>query len=346
MIDMKPTKTLRFLLGTSLLLASVAVAPAQMLINGAGATFPYPLYSKWFHEYVTVDPSVRFNYQAIGSGGGQRQLLSGTVDFGASDVPMKDEQLQKANGTILHIPTVAGSVVITYNLPGNPVLKLDGQTVADIYLGEITKWNDPRLVALNPGVNLPDQGMLVVHRSDGSGTTGIFTAYLSAISSVWKEKVGADTSVNWPVGLGAKGNQGVAGLIKQSPGGIGYVELIYALQTHQPYAQLKNAEGKFITPSLDSVSAAMATAKIPDDLRFLIVNGPGESAYPIAGCTYLLVYKDLKDHVRPASKAKKIVEFLKWAETDGQKMAAPLDYAPLPESLRQRVLKRIQEIED
>jgi phosphate transport system substrate-binding protein len=341
----KNTPKILTIIGVAALLASCS-SKQETNINGAGATFPYPLYSKWFHDYTTVDPSARFNYQAIGSGAGQRQLLSGTVDFGASDVPMKDEQLAKAPGTILHIPTVAGSVVITYNLPGDPTLKLDGPTVTDIYLGKIKKWNDPRLVALNPGVNLPDQNILVVHRSDGSGTTGIFTAYLSAVSPEWKQKVGSDTSVNWPVGLGAKGNQGVSGLVKQSPGGLGYVELIYALQTKLPYAQLKNAEGHFITPSLESVSAAMATAKIPDDLRFLIVNGPGEKAYPIAGCTYLLVYKDLKKHVSDPVKAKKIVEFLNWAETDGQKMAAPLDYAPLPDSLRERALAKIKEIQD
>ncbi len=343
---MKFTKTTRTLAIASLTLSLAAGASAQMLINGAGATFPYPLYSKWFDAYAKVDPSVRFNYQSIGSGGGQQQLLAGTVDFGASDVPMKDDQLAKAPGAILHIPMVAGSVVITYNLPGDPKLKFDGPTIADIYLGKITKWNDPKIVAMNPGVNLPDENILVVHRSDGSGTTGIFTAYLSAISYDWKEQVGANTSVRWPVGLGGKGNEGVSGQVKQSPGAIGYVELIYALQTQQPYADLKNAEGNFITPSLESVSAAMATAKIPDDLRFLIVNGPGANAYPIAGCTYLLVYKDLKAHVKDAGVAPKIVQFLKWAVTDAQSMATPLDYAPLPNSLQKLALAKIAEIKD
>ena len=335
------------LLSMSIIAAVVTAAAfsanAQMLINGAGATFPYPLYSKWFDAYAKVDPSVRFNYQAIGSGGGQKQLLSGTVDFGASDVPMKDDQMAGAKSPILHIPMVAGSVVITYNLPGDPILKFDGPTVADIYLGKITKWNDPRIQALNPGINLPGEDILVVHRSDGSGTTGIFTAYLSAVSPEWKAKVGSDTSVNWPAGLGGKGNEGVSGQVKQSPGAIGYVELIYALQAKQPYGDLKNAAGNFIRPSLDSVSAAMATAQIPDDLRFLIVNGPGKNAYPIAGCTYLLVYKNLKDQIGQ-DKAGKIVAFLKWAVTGGQVMATPLDYVPLPETLAKLALEKINQI--
>ncbi len=223
--------------------AAGAARADSLVITGAGATFPYPLYSKWFDAYAKVDSSVRFNYQSIGSGGGQNQLLAGTVDFGASDVPMKDSQLAKAKGTILHIPTVAGSVVITYNLPGDPTLKFDGPTVADIYLGKIRKWNDPRLVALNPDAKLPDQDILVVHRSDGSGTTAIFTAYLSAISPAWKQEVGSDTSVKWPVGLGAKGNEGVAGQVKQTPGAIGYVELAYAVQNKLTYAYVKNQAG-------------------------------------------------------------------------------------------------------
>jgi phosphate transport system substrate-binding protein len=322
----------------------VTSASAQVLINGAGATFPNPLYSKWFSEYAKLDPSVQFNYQSIGSGAGQRQLLAQTVDFGASDVPMKDEQLKNAPGKILHIPTVAGAVVITYNLEGNPKLKLDGSTLADIFLGQITKWNDPRIAALNPGVNLPRTDIVVAHRSDGSGTTGIFTAYLNTVSPAWKEKVGSDVSVQWPAGLGGKGNDGVSGLVKQSPGAIGYIELIYALQNKLPIADMKNAAGNFVTPSLDSVTAAMEGAQIPDDLRFMIINPPGDTAYPIGGCTYLLVYEDLKGHIKDPSHATKVVDFLKWAETDGQKLAPALDYAPLPEALRKRVLERIDTI--
>src|SRR5437773_4039902 len=317
-----------------------ATASAQMMINGAGATFPYPIYSKWFDEYAKVDPSVRFNYQSIGSGGGQKQILSQTVDFGASDGPMSDEKLAKAPGKILHIPTVAGAVVITYNLPSNPALKLDGDTIAGMYLGEIKKWNDPKLTALNPGVKLPDQDIVVVHRSDGSGTTFIFTDYLSKISSEWKSKAGNNTSVNWPVGIGGKGNEGVSGQVKQTPGAVGYVELIYAIQNKMPYADVKNSAGEFVKATPDSVTAALATAQIPDDFRFSMTNAPGKDAYPISGATWLLVYEQQKD---PA-KGKKLVAFLKWALTDGEKMAKALDYAPLPDALRERVLKRIQEI--
>jgi phosphate transport system substrate-binding protein len=319
-------------------------ASAQTLINGAGATFPDPLYQKWCDEFKKVDPSVRINYQAIGSGGGQKQMLEQTVDFGASDVPMKDEPLAKAPGKILHLPTVAGAVVITYNLEGNPLLRFDGPVIADIFLGKITQWNDPRIAQLNPGIKLPDADILVAHRSDGSGTTAIFTAYLSDVSPEWKQQVGSDTSVRWPVGLGGKGNPGVAGLVKQSRGAIGYVELIFALQNKLPFADLKNTAGNFVTPSLQSVTAAMSEAQIPDDLRFMIINPPGKKAYPIGGCTYLLVYQDLKDHIKQPSHAPKVVEFLKWAETKGQSMASSLDYAPLPETLRQRVLEKIATI--
>jgi phosphate transport system substrate-binding protein len=320
--------------------AFAAGAQAQMTINGAGATFPYPIYSKWFDEYAKVDPSVRFNYQSIGSGGGQKQILAQTVDFGASDGPMSDENLAKAPGKLLHIPTVAGAVVLSYNLPGNPALKLDGDSIAGIYLGEIKKWNDPKLAALNAGVNLPDQEIVVVHRSDGSGTTFIFTDYLSKLSPEWKSKVGNNTSVNWPAGIGGKGNEGVAGLVKQTPGAIGYVELIYAIQNKMGYADVKNAEGALVKPSLQSITAAMSTAQIPDDFRFSITNAPGRDAYPICGATWLLVYEQQKD---PA-KGKKVIEFLKWALTKGEGMANQLDYAPLPDALRERVLKRVDEI--
>jgi phosphate transport system substrate-binding protein len=330
----------RKILAGALLIGISATASAQMMINGAGATFPYPIYSKWFDEYAKVDPSVRFNYQSIGSGGGQKQILAQTVDFGASDGPMSDANLAKAPGKLLHIPTVAGADVVTYNLPGNPTLKLDSAAIADIFLGKIKKWNDPKLVALNPGVDLPDQEMVVVHRSDGSGTTYIFTDYLSKVSPEWKQKVGNNTSVNWPTGIGGKGNEGVAGQVKQTPGAVGYVELIYAIQNKMPYADVKNAGGNFVKASLDSVTAAMSTAQIPDDFRFSMTNPPGKDSYPIAGATWLLVYKQQKDPV----KGKKLVEFLRWAETQGEQMAKNLDYAPLPSNVQERVLKRISEI--
>jgi len=321
-------------------LLTAAGASAQLLINGAGATFPQPIYTKWFDEYAKVDPSVRFNYQGIGSGGGQKQILSETVDFGASDGPMSDENVAKAPRTLWHIPTVAGADVVTYNLPGNPKLKLDGATLAAIFLGKVTKWNDPAIAGQNSGVSLPSQDILVVHRSDGSGTTYIFVDYLSHVSAEWKAKVGTNTAVDWPTGLGGKGNAGVAGQIKQSPGAIGYVELAYAKQNQLPYADMKNAAGNYITPSLDSVTEALATATIPDDFRFSMVNPPGEKAYPIAGTTWLLVYAQQKDPV----KGQKLVEFLRWAYIDGEKMAAALDYAPLPPSVQQRALARVNSI--
>src|SRR5881628_3196832 len=328
------------ILGLTIALGLSANASAQMMINGAGATFPYPIYSKWFDEYANVDPSVRFNYQSIGSGGGQKQIMAQTVDFGASDGPMSDDNLSKAPGKILHIPTVAGAVVISYNLLGNPALKLDADTIAGIFLGTIKKWNDPKIAATNPGVKLSDKDIVVVHRSDGSGTTFIFTDYLSKVSPEWKSKAGNNTSVSWPTGIGGKGNEGVSGQIKQTPGAIGYVELIYAIQNKMPYADVKNSSGEFITPTLESITAALATAEIPDDFRFSMTNAPGKDAYPICGATWLLVYEQQKD---PA-KGKKLVEFLKWAVKDGEKMAKDLNYAPLPESVQQRVLKRIDEI--
>ena len=333
-------KLILSLLGGGCLLTAQTGAQAQLLINGAGATFPYPIYSKWFDEYAKVDPSVRFNYQSIGSGGGQKQITARTVDFGASDGPMSDENLAKAPGKILHIPTVAGADVIAYNLPGDPKLKLDSDTIVNIFLGNITKWNDPKIAALNPGVNLPDLPVIVVHRSDGSGTTYIFVDYLSSISPVWADSVGKGTSVKWPVGIGGKGNEGVAGQVKQLSGAVGYVELIYAKQNKMPYADVKNAAGNFITPALDSVTAALATAKIPDDFRFSMVNAPGDQAYPISGATWLLVYEQQKD----AAKGKKLVEFLNWSLTKGEGMASSLDYASLPESVQQRVLERIKTI--
>jgi len=328
------------LLGLLLVFGLSATASAQMTINGAGATFPYPIYSKWFDEYAKVDPSVRFNYQSIGSGGGQKQILAETVDFGASDGPMSDDNLAKAPGKLLHIPTVAGADVVAYNLPGDPALRFDADAIAGVFLGQIKKWNDPKLAALNPGVKLPDQEIVVVHRSDGSGTTYIWTDYLSKISPEWKQKVGTNTSVNWPTGLGGKGNEGVAGQVRQTPGALGYVELIYAVQNKMPYADVKNASGEFVKASLESITAALATAQIPDDFRFSITNAPGKNAYPVSGATWLLVYEQQKD----ATKGKKMVEFLKWAETKGEQMAKDLEYAPLPDNLRDRVLKRVDEI--
>jgi phosphate transport system substrate-binding protein len=324
----------------ALLLALPFAFQGQTLINGAGATFPYPLYSKWFDEYVKVDPSVRFNYQSIGSGGGQKQILSQTVDFGASDGPMSDENLAKAPGKILHIPTVAGAVVVVYNLPMHVRLRLDGPLIADIFLGKIRRWNDARIVALNPGVELPGMELVVVHRSDGSGTSYIFTDYVSQVNQEWKIQVGCNTAVKWPVGLGAKGNEGVAGQVKQLPGAIGYIELAYAHQNRLPFADLKNAAGKFITASVESVAAALVTATIPNDFRFSMVNPSGEKAYPMAGATWLLVY----EHQTDAVKGRKLVELLNWALVKGEAFASNLDYAPMPEGVVGRVLQCVKNI--
>ena len=293
---MNCVKTFKNLIATGLAFGIAATASAQMLINGAGATFPYPISSKWFDEYAKTDPAVRFNYQSIGSGGGQKQILAQTVDFGASDGPMSDDNLAKATSKILHIPTVAGADVITYNLPGNPTLNLDGETVANIFLGKITKWNDARIAAANPDAKLPDQDIVVVHRSDGSGTTYIFVDYLSSISKEWEAKVGRGTSVKWPVGLGAKGNEGVTGQVQQLPGTIGYIELAYAVQNHLPYANMKNSAGSYVKASLESVTAALASAKIPDDFRFSMVNPPGEKPIRLParrGCWFMKLKKTL-----------------------------------------------------
>jgi phosphate transport system substrate-binding protein len=334
------------LLACGLLLLSL-LGPAAIsatLINGAGASFPYPIYAKWFSEYQKLHPEVQINYQSIGSGAGIQQFLGKTVDFGASDAPMTDEQLAQAGAPVYHIPTVLGAVVITYNLPGITAdLKLTGPVVADLFLGKIAKWNDPELVKLNPGVKLPDLAVLVSHRSDGSGTTNIFSDYLSKVSPDWKAKVGSGTSLKWPVGLGGKGNEGVSGLVKQTPGCIGYVELIYAENNKLPYAQIKNKAGEFSQPSLASVTAAAdgALKTIPDDFRVSLTDAAGKKAYPISGFTYLLIWKTMPD----AEKATKMVGFLRWAETDGQKFAQPLFYAPLPKSLVSKVEKKIGTIE-
>lgn len=309
-------------------------------ITGAGATFPNPIYQKWFAEYGKANPGVTFNYQAIGSGGGQKQIIEGTVDFGASDGPMDDASLAKAPGKILHIPTVAGAVAITYNLPGVTDLKLDGPTLADIYLGKITKWNDAAIAKQNGGAKLPDTDIAVVHRADGSGTTFIFTDYLANVSPEWKGKVGTKTAVSWPAGVGGNKSDGVTSLVKQTAGAIGYVEQAYATQNKLAVAELKNADGAYVKPTLDGVTAAIATANIPDDFRFSIVNAKGKDAYPIAGATWLLVYEQQKD----AAKGKALVGFLKWALTEGEKTAKGLDYAPLPDAVQKRVLDRVATI--
>ena len=320
----------------------ISVANAAQLITGAGATFPYPLYSKWFAEYQKLDPEAQINYQSIGSGGGIRQFSEKTIDFGATDSPMNDEQISKAPAPLFHIPTVLGAVVIVYNLPGvEKGLKLTADIVADIFLGKITQWTDARITGLNPGIKLPVGALMVVHRSDGSGTTGIFTDYLSKVNSEWKQKVGVGTAVNWPVGLGGKGNEGVAGSVKQTPGSVGYVELIYAENNSLTYAALKNSAGQFILPSLKSVTAAAAGAlkNMPEDFRVSITDPEGKDAYSISGFTYLLVYKTMQ-----GSKGKTIVEFLKWAIHDGQKFAEPLHYAPLPQALVKKVEAKIQQM--
>ncbi len=318
-------------------------AAAQMQLNGAGATFPYPIYSKWFNVYIQVDPNVRFNYQSIGSGGGIKQITEGTVDFGASDGPMTDEQLAAAPGKILHFPTVMGAVVLTYNAEDVATgLKLTPEAIAGIYLGKITKWNDPAIASANAGVTLPPRDIIVVHRSDGSGTSYIFTDYLSKVSRDWNNKVGKGTSVNWPVGLGGKGNEGVTGLVKQTPFSIGYVELIYAKNNDLPIADVKNKGGSFVTPSLESVTAAAAAgaASMPDDFRVSITDAPGGSAYPISGFTWLLVYEKQKD---PA-KGKKLVQFLDWMMHDGQKQASALQYAPLPPQVIAKETAALQKV--
>ena len=321
--------------------AATPTPPAGSALTGAGATFPNPIYSKWFSEY-NKKTGVQINYQSIGSGGGIKQFTEGTVDFGATDGPMTTEQLGAVQGQVLHLPTVMGAVVLTYNLAaaGSTQLKLDGPTIADIFLGKITKWNDRRLVAANTGVSLPNQDIIVVHRSDGSGTSYIFTDYLSKVSAEWKTKVGNANSVNWPAGLGGKGNEGVTQQVKQSDGAIGYVELIYAISNQLSYAQVKNASGAFIVPSLASVTAAAASATFaPDtDFRVSITDAPGADAYPISSFTWLLVKPDMADE----AKGKSLKGFLNWMVTDeAQQMAAELHYAPLPAPVVALVKERI-----
>jgi len=327
--------------------AVLAAAPAlaqKQQINGAGATFPNPIYSKWFSEYNKLHPDVEINYQSIGSGGGIRQLTNETVFFGASDGPMTNEQLSAAPGKILHLPTVLGGVVPIYNIPGVDVeLKFTGKALADIILGRINKWNDPAIAGPNPGVKLPGTDITVVHRSDGSGTTYIFVDYLSKVSPEFRQRVGVATSVNWPAGLGGKGNEGVSGLVKQTPGAIGYVELIYALQNKLDYGTMQSMDGEFVKCSIDTVTAAAgaAAAAMPKDFRVSITNAPGKGVYPISSFTWMLFYETPKDK----AKAKVMVEFMKWALTDGQKYAKDLGYAPLPPNvvnLETEALKRVK----
>lgn len=330
------------------LVCAILALPAlgQTTLNGAGATFPNPMYSKWFSEYHKIHPDVQINYQPIGSGGGIRQVTEGTVDFGASDMPMTDEQLkaadEKLNAKVLNIPTVLGAVVPAYNIPGvTAELKFTPDVLAGIFLGKIKNWNDPAIAKANPGVKFPKLDIVVVHRSDGSGTTFVFTDYLSKVSPEWKGQVGADTSVKWPTGLGGKGNDGVAGSIRQLPGAIGYVELIYAVQNKIAYGSVQNSAGVFIKASLEGVTAAAAShPKMPSDFRVSITNEPGKDAYPISSFTWLLIPQKSKD----SAKGKILADFLNWMVADGQKMTTALDYAALPTSVAAKVKETIKQV--
>src|SRR3989441_3607971 len=313
---------------------------SEVRLQGAGATFPNPLYQKWLSEYGKLNPNIKIDYQSIGSGGGIKQIQARTVDFGASDAPMTDAELKASPGELIHIPTVLGAVVITYNLSGvAKPLRFSPDVIADIFLGKITKWNDARIKADNPDANLPSTDLTVVHRAESSGTSFVFTDYLAKVSAEWKEKVGADKSPKWPVGQGGKGNEGVTGQIKQQPNTIGYVELAYAVQNKLPVAVIKNASGKFIEPSIYAVTAAAsaAAAQTPEDLRVSITNSAGENAYPIASYTYILAYKDQKN----AAKGKALVDFLWWGIHDGEHFAKELLYAPLPDDIVKRAEAKI-----
>ncbi len=327
-------------------LLSLALFPAffghaNTLINGAGATFPYPLYSRWFSDYQKISPSTQINYQSIGSGGGIRQFTDKTIDFGATDSPMTDEQLKKVGEPVIHVPTAIGSVVLSYNLPDQKKIKLTSDLIAAIFLGDLTKWEDPRLKKLNPELTAAGD-IVVIHRSDGSGTTAVFTDYLSKVSSPWKEKVGTGTSVKFPVGLGGKGNEGVAGLIKQTPLSVGYIEFVYAKTNQLPVASLQNSQGEFVEPTLASLTAAANAmmSSMPPDYRLSITNSAGKGAYPISSFTYLLIRQDMS----ASDKGKALVGFLKWALTEGQKTAAALDYAPLPTALEKKLKNTVQTI--
>jgi len=333
---------IRRILLACLVLALALPAVAQTTLNGAGATFPYPMYSKWFSDYHTLHPDIQINYQSIGSGGGIRQVLAQTVDFGASDGPMTDQQLAEAKFKILHIPTVMGAVVPAYNIPGvTGEIKFTPEALAGIFLGKISKWNDSAITSANPGINFPSTDIIVVHRSDGSGTTYIFTDYLSKVSAEWASGPGKGTSVKWPVGLGGKGNEGVAGQIRQLPGSIGYVELIYAVQNKIPYGVVRNAAGAYVKASLESVTAAAASMKsMPADFRVSITNAPGKDAYPICSFTWLLIPEVSKD---PA-KGKILRDFLNWMVDEGQKETAALTYAPLPANVAAKVKEAIKQV--
>ncbi len=331
-------------LAVLLSVATFAAADGQVLLNAAGATFPYPIYSKWFDLYHTAHPNVQINYQSIGSGGGIRQLTDKTVDFGASDGPMNDDQLKQASVPILHFPTVLGAAIPAYNVPGvQGDLNFTPEALSGIFLGTVTKWNDPAITSANPGVKLPGDDIVVVHRSDGSGTSYIWTDYLSKVSPAWQSKVGKGTSVNWPVGLGGKGNEGVSALVQQTPGSLGYVELIYAIQNHMPYGKVKNSSGEFVKADLASVSAAAAAAAkfIPDDFRVSITNPEGKAAYPIASFTWLLIPSKFSD----SAKRDVVKDFLKWALTDGQQYAESLSYAKLPKEVIAKEMKAIAQIQ-
>lgn len=331
----------RFLTAAAVMLAAATAPAAAQSLTGAGATFPNPIYTKWF-DFYSQKTGIKINYQSIGSGGGIRQFTEGTVDFGATDGPMNEGQIAAVQGNVLHVPTVLGAVVVTYNLPslGATKLKLDGTTLVDIFMGRITKWNDRRIAALNPGVNLPNIDLIVVHRSDGSGTTYVFTDYLNKFSREWRDKVGYATSVNWPVGLGGKGNEGVTQQVKQVEGAVGYVELIYAISNNLPYASIKNAAGAFVGPSLESVTAAAGSARFAQDtdFRVSITNAPGAGSYPISSFTWLLVRRDTRD---PA-KARQLRDFLTWMITpEAQQIAKELHYSPLPQEVVGLIQSRI-----
>jgi phosphate transport system substrate-binding protein len=328
----------------ALSLGGAAIAQSGVMsLTGAGATFPYPIYSKWFDEYHKMKPNVQINYQSIGSGGGIRQITSGTVDFGASDGPMSDEQLAQSKVPILHFPTVLGAVVPIYNIPGvSGELNFSRDALAGIFLGRVTKWNDPAIAKHNPNVKLPGENIVVVRRSDGSGTTYIWTDFLSKVSDEWKNGVGKGTSVNWPVGLGGKGNEGVTGLVKQTPNSIGYVELIYALQNSLSYGRVQSAANEFVKADLATTTAAAAGAakSMPADFRVSITNAPGKNTYPIVSFTWLLVPSTIQD----SGKKTVIKDFLKWMATDGQSYAAQLGYAPLPKEVATKVLASIDKV--
>jgi phosphate transport system substrate-binding protein len=322
---------------------TAASSSGTMQINGMGATFPFPIYSKWFAEYNKLHPNVQINYQSQGSGAGIRGLLAGTVFFGASDQPMKEDQMAKAPGKVLHFPTVLGAVVPVYNLPGvSEDLKFTGPLIADIILGKAKKWDDPQIAKINPGVTLPNTDITVVHRSEGSGTTFVFADFLGKVSAEFKEKVGVDASLKWPVGVGGKGNEGVAGLVQQTPGSFGYVELVWALQNKIPFGSVQNSAGTFVKASVDAVTAAAAgaAANMPPDFRVSITNAPGADAYPISSFTWLLMYESPQDK----AQAKIMSDFMRWALTDGQKFAKDLGYAPLPQAVVDMELKALEQI--